>query len=214
MWILNVWRWQHSGVYSHVVLLKKTYVSEACTACITRVISNLLFSLTMEAVCTSEMSVYFNKIIYYYIPEGCHLHIRWVRNWNLISKCPPPNLINITVHIISVLFVSLHTPELLKLSSYSNLTQTQFMSPELSYNIEMASLSHTLLRLQELLILKLNAYLWPSYNANFNCRIIHYSVITDFSHQHKSQNVHTPGRNTNNKVNAGLPSPIQALFHF
>jgi hypothetical protein len=28
----------------------------------------------MEAVCTSETSVYFNEIVWLYIPEDCHLH--------------------------------------------------------------------------------------------------------------------------------------------
>jgi hypothetical protein len=32
----------------------------------------------LEAVYTSETSVYFNKTTWHYIPEGCHLHKLWI----------------------------------------------------------------------------------------------------------------------------------------
>jgi hypothetical protein len=36
----------------------------------------MMITLMMEAVHTSETSVYFNETIWRYIPEGCHLHTR------------------------------------------------------------------------------------------------------------------------------------------
>jgi hypothetical protein len=35
---------------------------------------SLLITLMMEAVCISEMLVYFKGSTQHYIPEGCHLH--------------------------------------------------------------------------------------------------------------------------------------------
>jgi hypothetical protein len=61
-----VCRWQPSGIYRCVVLFKLTGVSEVHTASIIRTM--------MEAVCTSEVSVYFNKTTQQYIPESCHLY--------------------------------------------------------------------------------------------------------------------------------------------
>jgi hypothetical protein len=49
-----------------VVLLKYTDISELFTASIIRAM--------MEAVHTSDMSVYFNKTTWRYIQESCHLH--------------------------------------------------------------------------------------------------------------------------------------------
>jgi hypothetical protein len=45
------------------------------TASITKVIA-----LMMEAVSTSELSVYFHETTRHYITEGCHLHIRHLEN--------------------------------------------------------------------------------------------------------------------------------------
>jgi hypothetical protein len=61
--------------YKHcVVLLKRTNISEVLTFSI--VIRAILITLMMEVVCTSETSVYFNKITLCYIPEGCNLQDR------------------------------------------------------------------------------------------------------------------------------------------
>jgi hypothetical protein len=51
-----------------VVSLKYTDVSNMHTASINRAIV-----LVMEAVCTSETTVYFNETTLRYIPEGCHI---------------------------------------------------------------------------------------------------------------------------------------------
>jgi hypothetical protein len=32
-----------------------------------------IIALMMEAVCTSETSIYFNETTWHYIPDGCHL---------------------------------------------------------------------------------------------------------------------------------------------
>jgi len=47
---------------------------------------HMMMNLMVEAVCTSQMSVYFYKTTWYYIPEGSHLHAHC--NENVKSHFP------------------------------------------------------------------------------------------------------------------------------
>jgi hypothetical protein len=60
-------------------LIEVDQVSEMHTASIIRA---MMINLMMEAVCTSETSVYFYKTTQHCIPEGCHLHIHRHDNLN------------------------------------------------------------------------------------------------------------------------------------
>jgi hypothetical protein len=57
-----------------------------CNAYIIRAMN----AMTMEAVRTSETSVYFSEIIRRYIPESCHLHTRRRENLksHIVFMCP------------------------------------------------------------------------------------------------------------------------------
>jgi hypothetical protein len=70
-----IWRWQPFEIQSRVISLNYTDVSH--TVAIIRAMNKM-----MEAVRTSETSVYFNDTTWQYIPEGCHLHTRRRENPN------------------------------------------------------------------------------------------------------------------------------------
>jgi hypothetical protein len=53
----------------------------------------IIIVLMMEAVNTSETSVYFNRATQYFISEGCHLHIHHKPKIPLILYCSCPNIL-------------------------------------------------------------------------------------------------------------------------
>jgi hypothetical protein len=50
-----------------------------------------IIALSTNAVCTSEMSVYFCKIMWHHIPEGCDIHL--ISLLHLLSLSCPPDVI-------------------------------------------------------------------------------------------------------------------------
>jgi hypothetical protein len=84
LWVLRsywfrLWRWESSGIYRSVVSLEYTDVSEVLTASI--------ITLKMEAVRTSETSVYSNETTRRYISEESHLHTRLRENLKSERLC-------------------------------------------------------------------------------------------------------------------------------
>jgi hypothetical protein len=105
----------------------------------------LLTAMMMEAVCTSETSIYFNKTIHHYIPEGCNLHthhsynLKSHANGNVPPKCwyPPANPHGVpiqkttkdiftTVRTSNLLFLFLFYSSFLQLWIYSYLCCEDF----------------------------------------------------------------------------------------
>jgi hypothetical protein len=61
------------------------FIHQLCLKCISRKQEGTSFirAMMMEAVCTSETSVYFNETTRCYVPEGCHFHTRHRENVKL-----------------------------------------------------------------------------------------------------------------------------------